>query len=106
MAARNRLTGSNRAKQQARNRRQAMPHRGIPRMAASTPQLLRRQFGAVGERLELDPDDAGVDLAGRGEAGEAAIGAGGDVLAPDRLREAADPLGDQFGMLDDVRGMG
>ena len=47
-----------------------------------------------------------MDLAGRGEAGEAAIGAGDDVLLPDRTGKAADALGDQLGMLDDVRGMG
>ena len=72
---------------------------------ALTPKLLGRQPGAVGEGLELDPDDAGVDFAGRSETGEAAIGAGDDVLAPDCAGEAADPLGDQLGVLDDVRGM-
>ena len=34
-----------------------------------------------------------MHFAGRGEAGEAAIGAGDDVLAPDRLGEAADAFG-------------
>jgi len=47
-----------------------------------------------------------VDFAGGGEAGEAAIGAGDYVLLAHRLGEAGDALGDQLGMLDDVRGMG
>src|ERR1700686_4101270 len=47
-----------------------------------------------------------MHFAGRGEAGHDAIGAAADVFAPDRLGEAADALGDQFRVLDDVRGMG
>ena len=70
------------------------------------PQLPARNPRTLGECGELDPDDAGVHLAGCGEAGEAAIGAGDHVLASDRAREAGDALGDQFGVLDDVRGMG
>src|SRR5258707_585601 len=70
--------------------------------AALAPQFLARQPGAVGERLQFDPDDAGMNLAGRSEAREAAIGAGDDIVAPDRPGEAADPLGDQFGVLDDI----
>src|SRR6266404_5417811 len=71
--------------------------------AALAPQLPAGEAGAVGERLQFDPDDAGVHLAGRGEAGEAAIHAGDDILAPDRLREAADALSDHLRMLDDIR---
>src|SRR5258706_15218328 len=50
--------------------------------AELAPQFPAREAGAVGERLQFDPDDAGVHLAGRGETGEAAIGAGDDILAP------------------------
>ena len=46
-----------------------------------------------------------MHFAGGGKAGKAAIGAGYDILAPDCLRKAADALGDQLGMLDDIRGM-
>jgi hypothetical protein len=56
------------------------------------PQLAARDPRAGGERGGFDPDDAGVDFAGRGEAGEAATGAGDDVLPADR---AGDALGDK-----------
>src|SRR5918998_1299671 len=68
------------------------------RLRCLLPQLGAGEPGAVGQRLQLDPDDARVNLAGRGEACETAIGAGNYVLAPDRLREAADALGDQLGV--------
>src|SRR3981189_2742996 len=71
--------------------------------AALAPQFLAREAGAIGERLQLDPDDARMHFASRSEAGETAIGAGDDIVAPDRLREAADALGDQFRVLDDIR---
>ena len=38
-------------------------------------------------------------------AAEAAIGRGDDPLAADQIRKAQDALGDQFGMLDDIRCM-
>src|SRR5437763_16728664 len=67
------------------------------------PQFPAREPRAVGERLELHPDDARMHFAGRGKACKAAIGAGYDILAPDCLRKPADALGDQLGMLDDIR---
>jgi hypothetical protein len=76
------------------------------RQHSPTPQLPAGDLGAFGERGEFDPDHAGMHLAGRREAGEAAIGAGDDILAADDPRETADPFGDQFFMLDDVRGVG
>ncbi len=66
------------------------------------PQFAARDAGAFGERGELDPDDARVDLAGRREACEPAIGAGDDVFAADHLGKAANPLGDKLLVLDDV----
>src|ERR1043166_6177502 len=59
------------------------------------PQFPAREPRAIAERLQLDPDDARMHLAGRGEAGKATIGAGDNVLAPDCLRKTADALGDQ-----------
>src|SRR5580700_4304633 len=44
-----------------------------------------------------------MHFAGGREAGEAAIGAGDDVLAPDDLGKPPDALGDRLGMLDEVR---
>src|SRR5438067_5053441 len=71
--------------------------------AALAPQFPAREAGAVGQRLQFDPDDTGMHLTGRCEAGEAAIGAGDDIVAPDRLREAADALSDHLRVLDDIR---
>src|SRR5437868_9970229 len=51
--------------------------------AALAPQLPAREASAVGQRLQFDPDDAGMNLAGRSEARKATIGAGDDILAPD-----------------------
>src|SRR5262249_47146629 len=48
------------------------------------PKLLRGEVGALAHRLELLPDDGRVHLGGVHRLrGEAAIGAGDDVLAPD-----------------------
>src|SRR3981081_304326 len=65
-----------------------------------TPQLLAGDLRALDPRLELRPHDARVHLLRAGEGGEAAIGAGDDVLAPDHLGVAPDTLGHQFGVLD------
>ena len=46
-----------------------------------------------------------MDAAEERALGEAAIGAGDDVLAPDQPGEAHDALGHQLGMLDDVGGV-
>src|SRR5215470_12459953 len=69
------------------------------------PQLFCRQPRAFGQGCELGPHDGGMHLAGRREAGEAAIGAGDNALAPHDLREPLDALRDRLGMLDKVRTM-
>src|SRR6187397_2997700 len=74
-----------------------------PANARSAPQLLAGDASAVGKRLELGPDDRRMHLVRSRERGEAAVGAGNDALAADHLREAAEPLGHQFGMLDQHR---
>src|SRR5690606_7641897 len=70
---------------------------------ASLPELFRGEPGALGHRRELGPDDIRIDggLADPGPV--AAVAARDDVLAPDQLCVAADALGDQLGMLDEVR---
>ena len=55
--------------------------------------------GAFNERLELGPRDLRVNA-----ATEAAIGRGDDPLPADDVGETNDPLGDEFGMLDDIGG--
>src|SRR5262245_41789636 len=74
------------------------------RALASSPQLLRRQPGALGERGELHPHDLGIDLQPAGEGAEAAVDAGDDVLATDHARILHDAVRHQLGMLDEVRG--
>ena len=61
---------------------------------------------ALGEHLELLPHDRRVDADGLGALGEAAVGAGDDVLAADEVGVAHDPLGDQLRVLDAVGRVG
>ena len=68
-----------------------------------TPQLPASNACAFGQGGELDPDHAGVHLAGRGEAGEATIGAGDYIVAADHVREAADALSNRIWVLDNIR---
>src|SRR5271168_3814352 len=70
------------------------------------PQFLGREARALGERCQLGPHDARVNLARGGKAGKAAIGAGDHILAPDDSGKAADPLGNGLRMLDEIGGMG
>ena len=44
-----------------------------------------------------------MDAPDEGALGESAVGAAHHVLAADELREPDEPLGDELGMLDDVR---
>src|SRR5438445_7122140 len=72
---------------------------GLP----SPPELFGSQPRALGHRLELGPGDLGLDLVDRSREGrEPAVGARHHALAPDDLRVAHEPLGDQLGMLDEV----
>src|SRR5215510_11773153 len=65
------------------------------------PELFRRQPRALGHRLELRPRDLGLDdVDGSGEGRKAAVGPGDHAFAPDDLRVADEPLGDQLGVLD------
>src|SRR4029078_11287252 len=52
---------------------------------SAAPESLAGDLGALHHRLHLRPDDAGVDLVRAGKAGETAVGAGDDVLAPDEI---------------------
>src|SRR3569832_743922 len=61
---------------------------------------LRCDRRALDQRLEFRPDDALVNLVIAGETRKAAIGTGNDTLAPERADPVAEPLRDQFRMLD------
>src|SRR6185312_11558508 len=63
----------------------------------SAPERAACQLCALAQRLELGPGDLRMDA-----AAQAAIRAGDDALAPDRLRIGDDPVGDQLGMLDHI----
>src|SRR2546427_1760699 len=62
------------------------------------PELLRRQVGALGHRLELGPGDGRVTDTGA----EPTVGPGDDVLAADEPRVRHQTLGDELRMLDEV----
>src|SRR5262249_23703309 len=73
------------------------------RVAASPPELLRSQAGALGRRLELGPYDRGVHLRVIGGlGGEAAVPPGDHVLPAHQLGVAHQALGDELGVFDDV----
>src|SRR5580698_8974637 len=55
------------------------------RSAPLAPQFLRGDPRAVAERLEFRPDDGGMDFLRAGKGGEAAVGAGDDVVAADHV---------------------
>src|SRR5205823_4063156 len=48
------------------------------------------------------PDEVGVDLGSENALGEAAVGAGDDVLAAEEVGEADDALLDELRVLDDI----
>ena len=56
--------------------------------------------GALDQRLKLSPSDLRVEA-----AAETAISRGDDPLAADKVGEPQDPLGDEFGVLDDIGGV-
>jgi hypothetical protein len=66
----------------------------------SAPELSGGEFRALRQRLELGPGDLPVNA-----TAETAIGRRDDPLATDEVGEADDPLGDKFGVLDDVGGV-
>jgi hypothetical protein len=66
----------------------------------STPQLTARQGRPLRQRFELGPSDLRMH-----SAAETAIGGGDDPLPADEVGEANNPLGDEFGVLDDVGGV-
>src|SRR4030095_8240031 len=64
------------------------------------PKLPPGDRGPVRERLQLRPRELRVDA-----AAEPTVGAGNDRIASDEASEAADAIGDELGMLDDVGGV-
>src|SRR5262245_6709784 len=66
------------------------------------PELPRRAARALGHAGELRPGDVGIDGGLADPRAEAAIGPGHHVLAADQPRVAADALGDQVRVLDEV----
>src|SRR5215471_19102708 len=79
----------------------------LPDRTSLFPELPRSEIRAFSHRLELLPNDGGMDLGTvEGLGREAAIGARDHVLATDQLGKAQEPLGDELGMLDDIAGVG
>src|SRR5262245_7575638 len=74
-----------------------------PPYGVSFPKLLARQPCPLGEGSKLCPHHVGIDCRLADPGAVAAVGAGDDVLAPDQPSVASDALGDQVGMLDEVR---
>src|SRR5712691_10979987 len=74
--------------------------------AGTGPELPGRQRGALRQGLEFGPHDGGMDAGRKGTLGEAAVGAGNDVLPPDQPGVCREAPGDQLRVLDDVGRMG
>src|ERR1700674_1747738 len=68
-----------------------------------SPKLLARDPSAFGHGLQLCPHDRGMNAPVELLLGEAAIGAGDDVLAPDEPGEPEEAVGHELWMLHDVR---
>ena len=66
------------------------------------PEQLRGDGGALGEAFQLRPHDRAVHAASEGALRESAICAGHDAVAANDVGIAQQPLGHEFGMLDDV----
>src|SRR5215831_1542986 len=70
----------------------------LPDRTLLLPELPRSEIRAFSHRLELLPNDGGMDLgAVEGLRREAAIGACDHVLATDQLGKTQEPLGDSSG---------
>ena len=67
------------------------------------PEFPAGDSGAFCHCFEFGPHDGGMDAAVKLLLREAAVGAGDHVFAADAFREAHETLGDQFGVLNDVR---
>src|SRR5579885_757778 len=76
----------------------ALPTPGNEMLA---PELRAGEPGALGQRLELGPDDRGMAHA----LAQPAVGPADHVLAPHQPREADQPLGHQLRVLDEVAGV-
>ncbi len=72
-----------------------------------SPELFCRQARAFGHRLKLRQNDFWMNFwfVSRLRR-EAAVSAGDDVFPPDQFGVTHNPLGDQFGMLDDIATVG
>src|SRR5437762_9955478 len=71
-----------------------------------SPELSGGEPRALRHRRELQPRDARMRvIESHRRGGEAAVGAGDDVFAPDDPGEADDPLGDQLRVLHEVGGV-
>src|SRR5690348_13568882 len=71
------------------------------------PEAPRRDISAFTHGLELLPDHGVVHLGAIERLrGKAAIRAGDDILASDQVCKPDQPLGDPFGVLHDVAGVG
>src|SRR5499427_1840995 len=71
----------------------------------SVPEQLRGDGGALGEAFQLRPHDRTVYAAGERALREATICAGHDAVAANDVGVAQQSLGNEVGMLDDVRRM-
>src|SRR5262245_22021049 len=69
----------------------------------SSPELPGRDAGAFRHGGDLRPHHVGIDCRLPNPGAIAAVRARDHVLAADQARVAADALGDQLGMLDEVR---
>ena len=67
------------------------------------PELPRRAPRPLGHAGELRPHDVGDDRRLPHPGAEATVGPADDVLASDQLRVAADALGNQVRVLDEIR---
>src|SRR5262245_13083122 len=66
----------------------------------STPRLLARDRRAIAQGAELGPSDLRMNA-----ATQAAVGAGDDVFPADEFSELNNPIGDQFGVFDQIGGV-
>src|SRR5688572_13652616 len=75
-------------------------------LSRAAPELASGQPGPLGQGRELQPGHARVGVVEPDAGGgEAAVGAGDDVLTPHEAGEADDALGDQLGVLHQVGGV-
>src|SRR5712675_1623115 len=73
-----------------------------PRTCRLGPKLFAGDARSLDHGFQFRPHDAGMHAPVELLLRESTVGAGDYVLAPDKLRKANDPFGDEFGMFDDV----